>query len=293
MNYIGNIFRPPSEANSLILQITVGCSHNKCTFCSMYKDKSFYVKKLDDIISDINEVKNEYGTFIKRVFLADGDAFVLSTNKLNNILDLINDAFPNLERITAYASPKNILAKDEEDLKSFRNKKLSMLYIGAESGDDNVLKDIDKGANKDEIINAIKKVENTSIKTSVTIILGIASKKGSLNHAINSAKLVNKAKPSYISLLTLMIDEKAPIYNDIINKKFELLDSKSVINETINFIKNISDELDKNVIFRSNHASNYYSLKGELPMDKERLLRELDEALNNTDLLKDEAFRLL
>ncbi|MDR2457965.1 MAG: B12-binding domain-containing radical SAM protein [Clostridiales Family XIII bacterium] len=292
MDYKGNIFRPPSEAYSLILQVTVGCAHNECTFCSMYKDKKFYFKKEDQIFSDIEEAAKIYSRS-ERIFLADGDALVLSNNKLIKILDKINSSFPFIERITTYASPQDILNKTDDELKELNNKGIYMFYIGAESGDDKVLKEVHKGVRSSEIISAIKKAEKNNIKTSITFISGLAGKdeKSSFDHAINSAKLLIEAEPTYASFLTLMVEPLAPIYKDIESGKFKLLSPIGVIKEMIKFLENAMPK--KSCIFRSNHASNYLSLKGNLPEDNEKMINQLKAGLRNPELLKEERFRLL
>lgn len=292
MDYVGNIFRPPSEANNLILQVTIGCAHNTCTFCSMYKDKNFSVKSIEQIFEDIEFAKNNY-PYLERVFLADGDALVLKNETLIKILDKLNDAFPDLDRISTYASPDDILKKTNEELKMLKDRKLNMFYIGAESGDDETLLNVKKGVTKAQIIDAIKLAEKNGILTSVTFISGLAGndKDRSKSHALGCADIINEAMPSYASFLTLMISEDAPIYHEIKNKDFELLSPKGVIEEMIIFLEATMPK--KSCVFRSNHASNYFSLKGDLPSDIDSMVEQLKMVLANEDLLKDENMRFL
>ena len=279
MRYEGSIYRPPSEARSLILQVTIGCAHNRCTFCSMYKDKAFRVREVSEIIEDLKSAREVY-TSIKRVFLADGDALVLDTDKLIAILDKINELFPECERISAYATPQDINRKSAEDLALLKEKGLLMLYMGIESGDDAILKKIDKGADSSDMLKAGIKAKISGMILSVTMISGLGGPRGSSAHAIGSAKLINEMQPEYASFLTLMLEEDTKLYKDYQNGEFELLSPRAVLLELRLFIQNTNL---KNCVFRSNHASNYVALSGTLGEDKERLLKEIDLALKEDE----------
>ena len=290
MRYEGAVYRPPSEAYSLIVQITIGCSHNKCTFCNMYRGENFRVRSLEDVVEDLKEARSYYGK-IEKIFLADGDALCLATDKLLYLFDTIKDIFPEAERISLYGSPQDVLRKTNEDLSLLKERGLGMVYIGAESGSDKLLKDICKGATREEIIKAVQNLEKAGIKASVTFISGLAGKEGWEDHAIETGTMISQMEPSYVGLLTLMLEEGTPLTERVKEGKLELLNPDQVIGETLLMLKNIN--VNKKCIFRSNHASNYLSLKGNLPEDKGRMIRQLEEALIDKGLLKEERFRML
>jgi radical SAM superfamily enzyme YgiQ (UPF0313 family) len=290
MRYEGNIFRPPSEAYSLILQVTVGCVHNKCTFCSMYKDKQFHIKQMDEIFSDLEEARAAYKR-VERIFLADGDALAFSMDKLVVILDKIAELFPECERVTTYGAPNDVLRKGIDNLKILRAKGLKIIYIGAESGSDKVLTDIVKGATRAQIIEAIQTIEASGIAASVTLISGLAGADGWEDHAVQSGTLISESQPSYASLLTLMVEPLAPLYKDIKEGRFDLLAPLDVIKETKLLLENIN--VTNECIFRSNHASNYLSLRGTLPQDKQAMIDQLNGALAGENSLKMESWRRL
>ncbi|MGM0437103.1 MAG: radical SAM protein [Bacillota bacterium] len=292
MNYIGKMWRPPSEANSLILQVTVGCSHNKCKFCNMYKEKDFEIKKLKAIKNDIDEAFKSYNNY-RRVFLADGDSLIIPTEKLLKILQYLNNKFQYLHRITTYATPENINNKSLEELKKLRKNGLKMVYLGLESGSEKILKEMKKGANPAEVLKASKKLKKANIKNSTTIILGLGGQKDSTLHAEKTGELISKMEPEYLSALTLMVKENTPLYEEIKKDKFKLLNPREVLDELYDIIKNIN--VKQECIFRSNHASNYYSIKGTLPEDKKKMLKKLKYILNNPKKyhLKNEKMRRL
>lgn len=290
MRYEGNIFRPPSEAYSLLVQVTVGCTHNKCTFCSMYKDKQFHIRKQEDVLEDLAWARRHYPR-VERIFLCDGDALALSVNKLMPILHYIRENFPECERVTAYARAEDALRKTDEELKQLYEAGLTMAYVGAESGSEKVLEDIHKGETRQELIDGVKKIEASGMKASVTFISGLAGKAGWEEHAIETGKMLSEMSPSYAALLTLMIDPSVPMARDIESGKMQLLTPEEVIAETLLMLQNT--EVTKPCVFRSNHASNYLSLKGNLPEDKEAMMEQLRQAMKNHDMLKDERFRAL
>ncbi len=288
MEYIGDIYRPPSEARSLILQVTVGCSHNKCTFCSMYKEKNFYIKDIEDIKRDIDSVRH-YKNFYKKVFLADGNALVMKTEILVEIFRYIKKTFPSVTSISVYATAMDILKKTPEELKILKEEGLTIMYLGVETGSDDVLRLIKKGVNAKNTIRAGKRVVDSGIKLSTMIIIGIGGVKYTKEHAIESARVINEISPDYLGLLTLMINRGTELHRDIKEGRFELLDTMETLIENRLFIENLNVQC----MLRSNHASNYVYLNGDLPDDKEKLLRELDYAIENIHLTRNENMRML
>lgn len=290
MRYEGNVFRPPSEAYSLIVQVTIGCAHNLCTFCSMYKDKTFRVRDIQEVLEDLDMARRTYRR-VERIFLADGDAMVLSNEKLLVILDRIRKNFPECQRVGIYASPQDILRKSHEELVELRENGIGIAYMGGESGSAEILKAIQKGVTPQQMEEACQKINRAGIESSVTFISGLGGKDRWREHATETGKLITKMQPSYVGLLTLMVEPMAPLYQDIRKGSFELLSPEEVLVETAEMIRNIN--LTRPCVFRSNHASNYLSLKGTLPKDKKNLLAVLSRAMKHTEMLKDERFRLL
>ena len=215
MRYEGTVYRPPSEGRSLIIQATIGCSHNKCTFCEMYKDKKFRMRNIDEVFEDLRSARARY-SYIEKIFLADGDALIIPTNRLILILDEINSLFPECKRITVYASPKSILLKSPEELSLLKEHGLYMVYLGLESGDDTILAAVNKGASSSQLIEAGKRIKDADIKISCTLISGLGGKEKWTEHAINSAKVINEIDPDYLGLLTLRVENRL-INQDVIN----------------------------------------------------------------------------
>ncbi|MCQ2550998.1 MAG: B12-binding domain-containing radical SAM protein [Clostridia bacterium] len=290
MRYYGDIYRPPSEAYSLIIQVTYGCTHNKCSFCTMFKAKKFKVRDEKEVIEDLDMARRYYAS-VDRIFLADGDALCLSNRRLLPILDHIKRTFPECERVTVYGRATDALKKTDEELRELRDHGVTMVYLGAESGSDKILKQINKGETVEELIAGVHKLEDAGIKTSVTFINGIAGLEDWQEHAIETGKMISKMNASYVSLLTLMLDPRAPIMEDINSGKLTLLTPEQVLGETYLMLKHAHPT--KECIFRSNHASNYVSLRGNLPVDNERMMDMLKRAMENTGLIKDERFRML
>ncbi len=289
MDYIGNIFRPPSEANSLLLQITIGCSHNKCTFCKMYKDKQFKVKSLKTIENDLKEVA-VYSNQIEKLFLMDGDALILKQSKLVEILNMINYYLPNLNRISTYGNSRSILLKSDKELSELKKLKLKMVYHGAESGCDNVLQRINKNSTRSDNINAGKKLKKAKIIQSVMVLLGIGGKKYSLEHAKNTATMLTEMDPEFVGALTLILVPETELYKRFINKEFILPDKFELLKE----LKTIIEYSDfTNCRFSSNHASNYLPVKINLPENKTEILTLINNIImqNNEGLLKPENLR--
>ncbi len=279
MNYDMPLFRPPSEAYSMIFQVTLGCSHNRCKFCYMYKTKRFRVKNIDIIRREIEYVAKE-GYRFDKVFLADGDALVVRTDTMLEILRLIREKLPFVRRVSAYANPSNILLKSEEELKTICEAGLKMLYIGIESGDDEILRLVDKGANYSQIVESIKKAKETGFKTSTTVILGLGGRERTGKHCENTARLVNEAHPDYLSLLTLMLGEYEDEYRQAIGGRWTPLDPIETLVEIRDIIKGIDK---KGILFRTNHASNYLPLKGTISEDKSKLIKILNDAIENPE----------
>lgn len=271
--YTYPLYRPPAEGNNVIVQVTYGCSFNDCSFCSMYKDKKFQTRPLEDIYKNIDLLASNYPT-ASRVFLADGDALTLDTKTLLKILQYLNKSFQKLRRVSLYASAQNILSKSVEELQSLYDNNLKLVYFGIETGDNIVLKKITKGVTKEDMIEALNKVSQAGIKISATVILGIGGKKYTKEHIQNTAHIVNKTTLNYLATLQLGLQD------DVIEKfykhfdDFIPLDDMEMMEEQKDFIEQINPI--NQVIFRSNHASNALHLKGTLPKDKERLLEELN-----------------
>lgn len=275
MRYEGDIYRPPSEAGSLILQATVGCSHNGCTFCVMYKNKRYRERSLKELQEDILETSSSFPR-TKRIFLADGNALHIPTEKLLEILELLNRHFPGLERVSVYGNPKDLLEKSVAELSALADRKLKMVYLGVESGDEDVLKAVKKGATGAEMIEGARKTKEAGIPLSVTVINGIAGREGMEKHAAETAKLISAMDPEYLGLLTLMVYPGFPIYRLISEGKLTMLEPWEVLQEILMMVKDLNLT---NCVFRANHASNYLPLKGVLSKDKERLISTIESII--------------
>lgn len=289
MRYEGSVYRPPSEARSLIIQVTIGCSHNKCTFCNMYKDKRFRIRKLEEIIEDLEEAR-EYYRSVKKIFLADGNALVLKNEDLKKILLRIKELYPECERIGIYGAPQDILRKSVEELKELKELGIGIVYLGIESGSDEILKDINKGVNSAQMIEAGQKVVSSGIGLSVMIISGLGGKEKWKEHAVESARVLNEINPDYIALLTLLLNPGTKMHDDVQSGNLKLLNPNEVMVETKELITNLEVT---NCMFRSNHASNYVPLGGSLSEDKNILLEQLDAAIKERYNYKDEFLRRL
>ncbi|MGI6116998.1 MAG: radical SAM protein [Bilifractor sp.] len=289
MQYEGIVYRPPSEARSFILQVTIGCAHNSCSFCTMYKDKKFRIRTMEEISADILEVHRNYGDCFRRIFLADGDALVLPTDSLLEILRMLRTLFPSAERITSYGAPGDVLRKSAGELKSLREAGLAMVYMGLESGDDEVLRRVRKGASSDEIVRAGQKLREAGILSSVTLISGLGGRARLREHAIRSAEAVSEMRPDYLGFLTLMVERGAPIAEEIRSGKLELLRPEEVVDEMELFLNHVDSP---GTIFRANHASNYILLKGTLNGDIPEMIRRL-ETVRKENGFRSEAFREL
>jgi len=291
VRYEGDIYRPPSEAYSLLIQATIGCSHNKCAFCGMFKEKRFRVRKLDEIAADLRECRSVYRR-VDRIFLCDGDAMCLAAGKLIDILGVIRELFPECRRVGIYSRSRGILDKSEKELRGLREAGLGIAYIGAESGSEEVLRRMNKGESIADITSAVRKAELSGIQTSVTFISGLGGRELMREHALETGRVIGEMGASYVSLLTLMVERNAPIYREIAEGRFELLTGREVLEEAKLILETVPDEMER-CVFRSNHASNYVSLKGDLPSDRERMISQLEAAIADESLMKDERFRML
>ncbi len=289
LGYDYPLYRPPSEANSIIFQVTLGCSFNKCSFCNMYRTKEYSERPWEEIKSEIDIVSKSFPQ-TERIFLADGDAINLSTEKLVQILNYIKEKFRNLERISCYAMPKNLLQKTPDELTLLNSKGLDMLYIGIETGNDILLKKITKGATSKSIIDACNRAKKSGFIISCMIILGIGGKKYSMDHMKETARVVSDVSPNFLAALTLIIEDG--VYDEFMKKfsePFETLDDTLILNELEMLLNNINPISP--IVFRANHASNVYSIGGNLPEDKEKMLALVRSLKEHPELLKPKVLR--
>jgi radical SAM superfamily enzyme YgiQ (UPF0313 family) len=289
MHYEGICIRPPSEAYSILLQATVGCSHNKCTFCGTYKDKRFRIKDDDVILNDIL-FASRYMRNQDRFFIMDGDALIIPFPRLMWILEMIREHLPWVKRVGAYANTKGIKMKSEEELLKLREMGLSILYMGVESGDDRTLEAVRKGADSQRMLAMGKKVMEAGIKLSVTVLLGIAGRERSLIHGQATGALLTAMDPDYVGALTLMVIPGTPLADEMAAGRFELPDNLGLLSELREMIA--STDLSRGLFF-SNHASNYLPLKVRYPRGKQQALDQIDMALQGRVGLRPEWMRAL
>ena len=289
MHYEGTVIRPPSEADSILLQVTLGCSHNKCTFCGTYRGKRFDIKKDDVIFEDI-EFARKYCRRQNRLFLCDGDALVIPMRRLVPILEKIRDRLPWVERVGVYANAKSIKMKTDEELARLRKLGLKIAYMGLESGDDKVLEAIRKGANADKMITMGKKLKKAGIKVSVTVLLGLGGRKGSLDHARETGRVLTAMDPDFVGALSLMLIPGTELHDQYVKGDFQLPGAEEMLTELGAMIAatNLTDGL-----FHANHASNYLPIRAHLPQDKEKTLELISQALAGKVPLKPEYMRAL
>lgn len=275
-SYEGTIWRPPSEADSLILQATIGCSHNACSFCVSYKSKRFRVRGVEGIRSDLEGVPNILKQNATRVFLADGDALSIDTVELVSILRLLRQHLPSLQRVGLYAYAKNLRNKSVDDLVRLREEGLGIVYFGLESGDDDVLRGMRKGVSAEENIEACLKIKRAGIPLSVTIIIGLAGVEGSTRHAQLTAEALNRIDPEYTGALTLMLPRGTEVYERMSRGDFKPLTPLDTLRELRTLVEGL--KLTE-CVFRTNHASNYLPLRGTLNRDRQAILELLDSAI--------------
>ena len=282
MRYYGSVYRPPSEAYSLIVQVTYGCSHNTCAFCGMYKEKRFALRPLAEVLEDFHLARQYYRN-VGRIFLADGDALIRKVSDLVTILDTIRELFPECERVSSYASPSSLQIRTDEELQLLRDKGLTLLYMGLESGCDDVLKLMRKGHTSAEIVECGQKVKRNGIGLSVTAITGLGGPELMEAHAVDTAKALNAMNPEYIGILTLVVEDGTPLRDWVREGKFHLLTPAQVLQETKLMVESFDSP---GSVFRMNHASNYLSLKGTLNEDKEAMLAQIRRAEQHMETLR-------
>ena len=271
------LYRPPGEWKSYLLQCTIGCSNNQCTFCGMYKEKKFRIRPTQEILEDIDMARAYYGPGLQRVFLMDGDAIIIKTENLLRILRKLYDTFPALEKVTLYAGPRSTLSKTPEELKALHDAGLSRAYLGVESGSDAVLKFIHKGVNAQQMLQAGQHLVEAGIDLWVTIILGITGEGGDWReHILSTAQIINQMKPRHLSAMTFAPAKGTPLGDDVLAGRFKVYGPDHILEECRLLIEHLDvDPLH----FTSNHASNYLPLKGSLPQDREKFLSLIDQAL--------------
>lgn len=287
MPIIEPVIRPPSEADSFLLQVTTGCSSNHCTFCGAYMGKPFALMPIEDIRGDIEKEARIFPT-IRRVFFLDGDALVVSNTKLLPVLKILDQSFPNLSRVSSYANGYNITKRTDKELQELYANKLRLIYMGLESGSEEILERCRKTSSAKEMINAVSRAATAGIKSSVIVLLGLGGRKYSNTHIIETIKALNKMQPRYLSFLSLMIIPGTELDDAVRSGEFEELNSRELLQEAHDILKGL--ELKKTV-FRCNHASNYLPLEGRLPKDKGNLLEAIQLALKGKKRLRPEFLR--
>ncbi|OPY06256.1 MAG: Oxygen-independent coproporphyrinogen-III oxidase 1 [Syntrophaceae bacterium PtaB.Bin038] len=289
MKYEGDIIRPPSEAHSLLLQVTVGCSHNRCTFCPSFKDKRFRIKGLDEIVEDLEYAARRFRR-VDRLFLCDGDALIIPQKRLIEILDAIRARLPGVGRIGTYANAKSIRKKSVEELRELKERGLGIVYLGIESGNEEILARIRKGATPDRIVEAARRVKEAGITLSVTVLLGIGGTAMSAAHARDTARVLTDVDPDFAGVLTVMIVPGTPLYEEarsggfVLPGTFALLEELGVI---------VSGARFTDCFFTANHASNYLPIRARMPGDREKVLRLIGDVVRRGDasLLRPESMR--
>ncbi len=281
------VYRPPSEADSLVLQVTVGCSHNQCTFCSMYRDRRFRVKPIEQVRADVGEARALLGPSVEKVFLADGDALCLSARRLAAILDLLGEAFPRLRRVGSYTNARDLLRKTPEELEDLRRRRLGVVYLGLESGDDATLAAVAKGARVAEIVEAGRRARAAGLSTSVMVLVGVAGRERSLAHARASAAALSRMQPTHTSLLTYTPTPGSPLAARVARGEVELPGPLESLREIRELVGGLACE----TLLSCNHASNYLPLQGRMPSARARILGLLDAALAGRVPLTPEGLR--
>ena len=276
MRYEGTIYRPPSESHSLLIQCTIGCPHNRCTFCAMYKDKKFRIRPVADIRQDLNSAREYYGENVQSLFLPDGNTILMKTVELVEILSYARQLFPRLSRITMYGSAQFLNLKSLEELTALREAGLDRIHSGMESGDDVTLKRICKGSTAEQIVAAGRKVIQAGMELSEYVLIGIGGQERTREHALESARVLNAINPDFIRLRTLIPMPGTPLFESYQKGEFHLLGPHQALEETRLFIDNLTVEATQ--LF-SDHHSNYAWVHGRLPLEKARLLEKIDELL--------------
>lgn len=285
MHYEGRIYRPPSEAHSYILQATIGCSWNKCTYCDMYRDKDMRIRPRHELRSDIQSAAEQLGPGVEKIFVADGDALIMDMEHWQEVLEASRDAFPRLRQVSCYAMATNVLEKTPGELARLREQGLSLLYIGPETGDATTMKRIAKGSTPDDHAEAARRAHQAGMKISAIFLLGAGGVEHSQAHAEGSARLATEMDPEFLAALTLTIVPGTPIARLVETGRFELPDTQGLLNELATFVRGAGPS---DALFRTNHASNHLPIGGRLPADRERILAVIDEALAGRIALREE-----
>lgn len=280
ITYEGQLYRPPSEANSLILQATIGCSYNECTFCGMYRDKRFRVRPLGEVREEIGWARDHLGAQVQKVFLADGDALVAKATFLHAILDELRAAFPNLRRVSCYASPQSLQVRSIDEMRDLRAAGLTLYYLGIESGHDAVLERLVKGVDADEMVRVANKAHEAGVKLSTMILLGAGNRALSEEHALASARVVNAIQPRFVSTLVMTPVDGTPLFDQDARGEVDHMDPLELARELRTFLANLDL---RGSVFRSNHASNYLALAGTLPKDRDAMVSALDGVLDDPE----------
>ena len=280
MKYEGMIIRPPSEAHSLLLQATVGCSHNRCTFCPSFKDKTFRIKPMEEIEEDIREAGSAFRS-VRRVFLCDGDALIMPQGKLLPVLQSVNRSIRGVERIGTYANAKSILRKTGQELAELRSEGLKIVYMGLETGNEDLLRRIRKGVTAEQMVEAGRKVKAAGMALSVTALLGIGGKNGSKAHALDTARVLTDIDPDYAGVLTVMVVPGTPLHEEYARGDFVLPDHFELLGELRTLVE---ASRFTGCFFTSNHASNYLPIRASLPREKEAVLALIDRVIGRRDL---------
>lgn len=276
MRYEGTVYRPPSEAHSLLIQATIGCPHNKCTFCQMYKDTRFRLRPVHEIKEDLAMARDYYGDGIYSIFFPDGNTIIMKTDQLEEIFLYASELFPKLQRITVYGSARYVNKKSLEDLQRLKAAGLTRIHTGMESGDDVTLERIKKGVTSAEIIEAGLKLKQAGLQTSEYYLVGIGGLERTREHALESARVLSEISPDFIRLRTFVPVPNTPLYEDYHQGKFKLLSPHQALREVRLLVEHL--ECDNSILL-SDHVSNYWDVQGLIPRDREAMLAEIDEAL--------------
>ncbi|MGE5788043.1 MAG: radical SAM protein [Myxococcales bacterium] len=274
MNYEGQIFRPPNEADSILLQVTVGCSHNGCRFCGMYRNKEFRIKRIDEIRRDLRCARAEFPD-VGRVFLCDGDALVIPQRQLVEILEAIRSELPQVIRVTTYANAKSIARKSDSELEMLKALNLKLFHVGLESGDDETLRRMEKCGDAQYHVEQAQRAHAAGFKLFVTVLLGLGGRERSREHAEATARTLTAMKPEYVGALSLMLIPGTPLFSDCRDRRFELPEPKQMLQE----LRTMLEQTDIRGIFYANHASNYLPIRARFPRDRAEALAQVDAAL--------------
>lgn len=288
MKYEGQLFRPPSEHDALIVQATIGCSHNKCIYCAMYRDKTFRARPIDEVVAELEAAGRRFGPRVEKLFVADGDALVMDMASWLPLLETARRCFPNLRRVSCYAMATNVRAKSDDDLRVLREHGLKLLYLGPESGDDTTLKRLVKGATAEDHVVAAERAHAAGMAISVIAMLGVGGTARSAEHARATAELVTRMDPEFFSALTTTVVPSTPLQRLQAKGGFELPSIEGMLGELRTIV---AEAAPTDALFRTNHASNYLPLGGRLPADRDRIVAVIDAALDGRIPLRPEAAR--